>query len=259
MDALYNQTFHHLDNAFKRLESMLPLPQKFPHGDSFVFRYKEQTIHQAIIQKLARLVSGLRASQLLCEHGLLQEQGVVQRTLEEFYQDVWFLVFAIINKEVTPLHQTYIDAFYKEEFDPASLESLLDRPMVPRKKIRAYLARMKEMATDPSTSVKLDHCIHSAYSGYVHGASSHIMDMIAGDPPRFQLHGATGTLTHEIHRYDLYNVFFRAIIAFSIAAKAFGDDELCKSLNAYLVDFDKLSGRNETRQNRQPQSAPKQS
>jgi len=54
MDALYNHTFHHLDDAFKKLAAQVPPPQKVPHGDSFVFRYVEKTIQQAIVQKLAR-------------------------------------------------------------------------------------------------------------------------------------------------------------------------------------------------------------
>ncbi len=84
MDALYNQTMHHLDKAFRRLETMVPPPQKMPQGNSFAFRYKEKTIQQALIQKLARMVSGLHAAQLLCANGLIQEQGAIQQMLDEF-------------------------------------------------------------------------------------------------------------------------------------------------------------------------------
>lgn len=249
MDALYNQTLHQLDKAFKRLETMVPPPQKMPHGDSFVFRYKERTICQAMIQKLARLVSGLQAVRLLCDNGLLQEQGAIQRMLDEFHEDVWFLAFAVINKEVTPLHQQYLDAFYQEEFDPRTVKPSLDRPMVPRKKIRAYLAYLEQQPKDPSSAVTLYRTIHSAYSGFIHGASPHIMDMVGGNPPRFHIHGMAGTPRHEDHRYDLYNPFFRAILSFAIVAKAFGDEELLQSLSAYHLEFDKLSGRNEAYQN----------
>ena len=37
--------------------------QKFPVG--FIFRYAEQTSHQAIVQKLARMISGLHAVETL--------------------------------------------------------------------------------------------------------------------------------------------------------------------------------------------------
>ena len=259
MDALYNQTLHQLDKAFKRLEAMVPPPQKMPCGDSFVFRYKEKTIHQAIIQKLARVVSGLHAARLLCNNGLLQEQGAIQRMLDEFHEDIWFLSFALINNELLSLHQEYLDAFYKEEFDPTTGEPFLDRPMSRRQKIRAHLSRIEQQPKDPSSAVTLYHTIHSGYSGFVHGASPHIMDMFGGNPPRFQIHGMAGTPRHEIHRYDLYNPFFRAILSFAIAAKALGDEELFQNLSAYNLEFDKLSGRNEAYQNapsRQPKKKP---
>ena len=78
MNGLYNQTFQHLDKVFKRLEDMVPPPQKVPHGDAFVFRYKEKTTHQVIVQKLARMVSGLHADRLLLENRLLQERAAIQ-------------------------------------------------------------------------------------------------------------------------------------------------------------------------------------
>jgi len=245
MNGLYNQTLHHLDKAFKRIEDMVPPPQKVPHGDAFVFRYKEKTIHQAMVQKLARVVSSLHAAWLLLENGFLQEQAAVQRMLDEFHEDILFLAYAVINKEQTPLHQEYLDAFYREEFDaPTAVESSHDRPMVSRRKIRAYVARVELAGTDPSTGVTLSHTIHSGYSGFIHGASPHIMDMVEGDPPRFRIHGMQGTSRQEEHRHDLYNPFFRAIIAFAMVAKAFGDEELFQSLQAYHLEFDRLSGRN---------------
>jgi hypothetical protein len=74
MDVLYNQTLRQLDKAFRRLEAMVPTPQMMQHGDSFVFRYKENTIHQALIQKLARMVSGLHAARLLCDNGFFKNR-----------------------------------------------------------------------------------------------------------------------------------------------------------------------------------------
>lgn len=250
MEALYDHVIQVLDQVFRQVEAMVPRPQKMEHGDSWVFRYKQQTIHQAIIQKLARVISGLHAARLLCEHGFLQEQSAIQRTLDEFHEDIQFLALGILNADITPLHQDYLDAFYKEEFDPMTEAALLDRPMVRRQKIRAYLSRAPQQATDPSSSINLSHTIHSANSGYVHGASPHIMDMVGRFPPLFHIHGMAGTPRHEGHRYDLYNYFFRAICAFALAAKVFRDDELCKNLNTYLNEFDRLSGRNDAIANR---------
>jgi hypothetical protein len=210
-----------------------------------VFRYAERTIQQAMIQKLARVVSGLHAARLLLENGLLQEQAAIQRMLDEFHEDILFLAYAVINNQFESLHQEYLDAFYLEEFDaPTAVESSQDRSMVPRRKVRAYVSRVDLAGSDPSTGVTLSRTIHRGYSGFVHGASPHLMDMVEGDPPRFRIHGMQGTSRQEQHRQDLYNPFFRAIIAFAVVAKAFGDNELSQSLRAYLLEFDRLSGRN---------------
>ena len=46
---------------------------------------------------------------------------------------------------ITPdLHQRYLSAFYKEEFDkPDAVSSTQKRPMIPRRKIRAYVRKSK--------------------------------------------------------------------------------------------------------------------
>ena len=120
---------------------MVPPPDKVRHGDTFVFRYREQTILQALLQKLARVISGLHAAWLLVENGFLQEQGAVHRMLDEFHEDILFLAFAVINRDQREIHQRYLDAFYKEEFDHTTLDSSHDREMVPRKKFVPMLQK----------------------------------------------------------------------------------------------------------------------
>jgi hypothetical protein len=118
MDALYEQTLRNMKNTLHGLTRRLPPPQKVPMKDSFVFRYVEKTIHQAIVQKLARIVSGLHAARILLESGFIQEQGALQRMLDEFQEDVTFLSYAVIYDDVTDLHRTYLDAFYGRRSGP---------------------------------------------------------------------------------------------------------------------------------------------
>ena len=57
-------------------------------------------------------------------------------------EDITFLSFSVIFKNTTPLHHAYLDAFFEEEFDADSaLASTQKRPMIPRKKIHAYIVR----------------------------------------------------------------------------------------------------------------------
>jgi hypothetical protein len=111
MDALYLQTLHNMEAALDALTKRVPPPQRVQMLESFAFRYVEKTIHQAIIQKLARIISGLHAARILLESGFIQEQGALQRMLDEFKEDVTFLSYGVITNDVTNLHLKYLEAF----------------------------------------------------------------------------------------------------------------------------------------------------
>lgn len=91
IDDLYDDALRSMTSTLASFEKRVPPPQRVPYKDGFVFRYTEQTIEQAIIQKLARLISGLHAARILLDHGFFQEQAALQRMLDEFREDVMFL------------------------------------------------------------------------------------------------------------------------------------------------------------------------
>src|SRR6266508_1386110 len=156
MTRLYDQALENMENTVHALAQRVPSPHRVPYKDSFVYRHVEKSIHQALVQKLARLVSTLHAARLLMEHGFVQEQASLQRMLDEMQEDIAFLAFAIIFDDVTPLHQSYLVAFFEEEFDAESaLASTQKRPMVPRKKIHAYIARVMGAPLNPSRDTEL--------------------------------------------------------------------------------------------------------
>ena len=165
--------------------------------------------------------------------------------LDEFQEDVIFLSFAVIKNEVTDLHHRYLEAFYQEEFDKPEdpVSSTQKRPMASRDKIRAYIARLEGRGLDQSRSIAITRTLSKAYSGYVHGASHHIMEMYGGNPPRFHVAGMRGTPLYADHQNDLWNYFYRGIGSFGFAAKAFGADALCLNIQRYMDDFAKESGR----------------
>lgn len=243
MRDLYLQAVGVMENAFRRLEGGCPPPQWVSQGEGHVFRHVEQQIEQALVQKLARYISGLHAIDALLLNGFVQEQGVIQRTLDEIGDDILFLVLAVTTGEVTPLHQRYLVDFWAEEFDgPTPLQSSQKRGMVKRKNIHAYLSRAQGM-DDPSTSDALQRTLHKAYSGYVHAASPHIMEMVGGMPPVFHLSGMQGTPRIEEHARDAENYVYRGLLAALGVANAFGDRALADALYNYRSRYEKMSGR----------------
>lgn len=243
-EQLYDQTLEHMERTLHDLTTRIPEPQRIPYKDSFVFRYVEKTVYQALVQKLARLISGLHAARLLMHEGFIQEQAVLQRTLDEITEDISFLSFSVINDDSTPLHKTYLSAFYQEEFDPNdTIASSSERPTVPRKKIRAYNDRVASGPKGSSKHLDAQRTVSKAYSGYVHAASPQIMDMYGGNPPHFYVRGMWGTELHLEHSMDLWNYFYRGILAFAFSAKAFGDEKLFTSIREFSKKFSQLSGR----------------
>jgi hypothetical protein len=238
-ESLYLSAFKNMSGTLHILANRVVPPIKIPFKESFVFRYAERSIHQAIVQKLARVISTLKSAYILMLQGFVQEQAALQRVLGELHEDIFFLAYAEIDNEITQLHQDFLNAFYEEEFDAdTALNSTQKRPMIPRKKIQAYLAKKEESGLDPSTVVKLNRTITKTYSGFIHAASPQIMDMYGGNPPHFHVNGLLGTERHEEYRDDLWNYFYRSIIAFGIAAKAFGDQTQFDTISQFLLEFE---------------------
>lgn len=247
MDRLYDSALKLMVESFDTLSQKLVSPIKcsMGKGKEYVFRYQEKTIHQAILQKLAREVTGLQAVRLLNKAGFLQEQASLQRMLDEFNEDIMFLCFAIIFKDLTDLHTEYLDAFYQEEFDnpESAIKSSQKRPMISRKKIRAFISKNRGTGYDQSATIEASRTLSKVYSGFVHGASPQIMELYYGSPPRFHLLGAHKSPLYEDHVEDLLNNFYRGILSFVFAAKAFSDELLTKKILKFSKEFALNSGR----------------
>lgn len=247
MDDLYLQTLHNMESTLSGLAKCVPEPQRVPMCDSFAFRYVEKSIHQAIIQKLARVISTLHSARILLKYGFIQEQSALQRMLDEFLEDITFLSYAVTSNEVTELHLSYLNYFYEEEFDipEDAIKSTQKRPMVSRQKIHAYLAKLEGSGLDQNLGVEVRRTISKAYSGYVQGASPHIMEIYGGNPPKFHVSGMVGTPFFNTHQHDLGNYFYRGICVFAIAVRAFGEDALFLSIKCYCDEFAQQIGQTE--------------
>ncbi len=243
MDSLYADALKKMLAFFESLANRVEQPKKVQIGDGYTYRYERSSIYEAILQKLARVLTGIQAIYTLNTHGFTQEQAATQRILDELTEDISFLAFSIIFDKRTRLHDEYLEAFYEEECDnPSSMmESSQKRPMVSRKKIRAYINNI-DGVDDPSTGIEASRTIYKGYSGYVHGASPHIMELYYGSPPRFHLQGSKSSPLYRDHVDDLLNHFYRGILAFAFAAKAFGDDDMFNEMHIYSKEFAESSG-----------------
>jgi hypothetical protein len=247
MDTVFLQSLEVFAQAFRRLESQVPKPKLSLLGSAPVLRHKEKSIQQAIVQKLASRISALAASRMLLREGFVQEQSALHRMMDELDEDIDFLGAALTSDSVTDLHRRFLDEFYSEEFtDPDDIvASAQSRDRVPRQKIRAYLQRsLRPDAENPSRELAVAKAIGNFYSGFVHSASPHIMNMCFGSPPRFVLFGMLGTSRIAEHADDSWNYYYRAFVSLIVSAYAFRDIELVRQLYAQVGDFEQRTGRN---------------
>ncbi|MEJ1362436.1 MAG: hypothetical protein RPU43_11985 [Candidatus Sedimenticola sp. (ex Thyasira tokunagai)] len=225
---IYRETNAFLEDCFHDLEAPAPKPVPVKHGDDFVLRYREkhQCLELAIVQKLARYISGLNASLLLLEKGYTQELGAIFRTLDEFQEDIGFLALPITcNEEISELHKKYLEQFFQEEFDNQNnaILSTQKRAPIPRKKIWAAIGNSGQTGLNPHDHREVTRTISQAYSGYVHGASCHICEMVAINPTHYFLSGMAGTPRQQGFVYNYWDYAYRGLISVVIAAKALGD------------------------------------
>lgn len=233
MDDIFDSVISELESSFRRLEEQVPAPIKEDYKDGFVLRYVEQTSQQAMLQKFARLISGLHTLRLLLATGFLQEMGVIQRTLDDFEEDILFFSLAIAHDDMTDRHKEYLEYHWMEERGEAGE----NRGQVQRKHIRAYVA--KHSGDDPSTIIAAGRSVYKGYSGFVHGCGEAIIDMCMTDPPRYFLNGMLDSPLYPDHQDDIWNYMYRGLVASSAMARLFGDDALWNERYGALEAFEK--------------------
>ena len=245
MPHLQVEAVEAMTKAFRRLESAIPKPEQVPHRDSFVFRYANKGIHEALLQKLARIISGLNAVAVLLNAGYVQEVGVLFRTLDEIQEDIFFLAIAETNGAKTERHTQYLNAFYAEAVFSRPEGSIeVPKPnLVPRKKIRAHTMNTVGQGINVSQALTASESIGTVYSGYVHAASEIVMDMYGGNPPHFHLQGMRGTPRVATYSRDAENYVYRGLMAAGAVAKAFGDASLVHTLYKFIDQYESANGR----------------
>lgn len=244
MPQLYNEAVQAMTVAFRRVEAAIPRPKSVARGGSFVFRYENKGIHEALIQKLARYISGLNAVAVLLRAGYVQEIGVLFRTLDEIQEDIFFLAVAETDGARTERHTKFLDAFYAEAVfsRPEGSIEVKKPDLLPRKKIRAHTMKAIGGGINTASVGVASESVSTAYSGYVHAASENVMDMFGGSPPHFHLAGMSGTpRTNEMYT-DANNYIYRGLMATIIIAKAFGDAVLVSELKDFMAKYEEANG-----------------
>jgi hypothetical protein len=226
--------------TFRILEKRVPPPVLVSYHGGFVPRYLEKTAQQAIIQKLARYLSGLTALRLLVQNGLTQEQGSLQRSLDEIGEDILFLTAKPTNADDIAMFQRYLDMFYMEEIQEnvSPMVSMNRRDQIPRKKIRKFIARHFPLFAGDGE--KAGAAMSQAYSGFVHASSPHLMELCNGPNHEFSLMGSRGTPLMISYIDDALNYYIRGLSNCALAAADLQEMAEFERMRIFLGSTDKF-------------------
>jgi len=229
---MYETVLPLVTDTFSLVERRVAPPRRVLFGRQTTYRFVEKQPEQAILLKLARVATGLQTCFLVLEAGFTQEVGALQRIVDELCSDIAFLTAPLVGFPREPAHDQYLNDFFAEEYtDPENVVgSAQKRDRVPRRKIRAYLARMLNSDEPASTVIATSEALENAYSGFVHGAGVHTMDTFFGNPPRFHIDGTDQSPFLDDHYRDFRNYLHRALGASAMAAKSVDEGEYCMAL-----------------------------
>jgi hypothetical protein len=175
-----------IEQEVLRLQSHFPSPTfvRLPGGIS-AFRHDKGDDLLMSYLKCVRSVSMLRAGVLLVESGFYQEIGILCRCLSESFEDVLFLATPLgEDKKPSKAQIQLMEEFFQEEFEDPSkpVASQQKRQRVPRDQVLAGIARIDGNALNPSDAKLISRSLHMGFSGYVHGAYPHIMELFGARP-----------------------------------------------------------------------------
>jgi hypothetical protein len=244
---IYQETNAFLEECFHALEAPFPSPEPTKQGADWVLCYHKDhhCLELAIIQKLARQISGLSAALLLLNEGFTQEVGTIFRTLDEFLEDIIFLALpSMFGRPATATHKKYLNHFFQEQFDNYDDPILSEKkwPGVVRKKIRAAISDSGQTGLNPHDAREVFRTISETYGGFVHGASSHICEMIGDESKQYYLSGMIGTSQHLEFRDDYWSYASRGLAASSIAATALRNTTVAEKVAKYTSHFEATTG-----------------
>lgn len=158
------------------------------------YRYPDEELTQIIAVKAARAVSGLNAAFSLIVLGFSVEAAVILRTVDDFLDEIAFLLEGHESGAPTADQKRFKDLFFAETIVPA--EQMRERPdradRVKKRSIRAAQGRLLQ-PENPDEVQKNASAIDHTFDGYVHGGYPHSMELYHPELKQFMLRGTIGS------------------------------------------------------------------
>lgn len=239
--GLIKHVAEELERSYSALgkSNWIKSPQWLP--DVKQFRHEEQHDCLLIYLKGIRWVSLLNASIALLKAGHVHEIWILCRCMDESFEDMLLFVRNLgPDSKPTRAQERVLNEFFQEQFEDSStpMLSASKRDRVPRDRIRAAIAGLPENVVNPHDHAQLHGIIYDAFSGYVHGAYPHIMELYGGNPPKYHMNGMIGTPRIQECLRRLIDYAYRAVLGAWYTAKRLGDDEVAADIFSLREDME---------------------
>ena len=225
-----------LDRMVTELNRRLPQPSL--RDEWFQYAEGDQGPQVMVLTRLVRIVSGLRCVKLLGEKGFLQEMGVLLRTVDDFCDEVTFVIEGHGANAASAQAKKHITHFFEERM--LSKEEQLKRGKGPdrvkRDKVRAGQARFLQ-PDNPSDIKLLVGAIDHTFDSFVHGGYPAVMELYNGRTHSFELSGMSATRNLDAMRRQFLYYVARSLAVAGFAAFAIGFEDLGEQMKAANKTF----------------------
>jgi hypothetical protein len=112
-------------------------------------------------------------------------------------------------------------------------------------KVHAGIASLRGQPFNPHESGRVAHSLHAAFSGYVHAAYVHIMEIYGGEDMNalsYHMHGLLDTPRIPEWTDALSNYVYRTLIAIEIVAKRCRDVDVQQGIEGHRMEFESVTG-----------------
>jgi hypothetical protein len=242
IDSYLENTLSHLGCLYHEMANEIQAPIFVDVGGYKAWRYQNLSESLACYLKGVKVVSSLNASMVLLRTGYTQEIGALCRMIDDYCNEISFLLLPSDGENFSNDQIQFLNDFFQEELDKPKdpLGSTQKRVNVPVRKIHANFGKIAKSEINPSDTQELLRTIHRGFSGYVHGAYPHIMEMFGGTEPH--LNGMLGTPRVDEWRGQVSGYVYRALVTSVLVARKLGLNDIEAKARKLLEKFETDTG-----------------
>ena len=214
-----------LGECVDALCKLVPVPEFQGESEREWWRFPNEGPLELALVKLARVTSGLNAIAVLLEKCYTVEAMALIRTVDDFVDEVTFVLEAVNRDSPTKPQAAFLKGFFEEVVRKPE-EMLEDRrgpDRVKKRQIQASQGRYLD-ESNPDAVRRKTRAIDETFNGYVHGGYPHSMELWKGDAHGnggFMLQGTVGAQYAESYwRQHAYYVSRALSVAGMVALHA---------------------------------------